>query len=1389
MSLKEFLESFEDNSSLMDLSGKEIGDEGAELVTLALEKTLSVLKVDLRSNAIGDEGAKALALMLEKNTVLRTVDLSSAHRGMNFWHPNMIKDVGANALAAALAKNVALLAFSLARNKIGPEGGKAFAVALQMNASLTSVDLSGNEIGSEGVKALMSALKKNTFLTTLNLSYNKSGDRGVRALAAALYINTSLTSVDLSGNKIGPEGVKSLAEALKNNTSVNTINLNRNKIGDEGAKALAAVLERSTSLTCVNLGGNKISLEGVRMWASALERNTSMMSCDLSENMICCKGAKVLAAALERNTSLTAFDLEDNEIGDGGAKSLAVALERNISLTCVNLSGSKIGDEGAKSLAAALEKNSFLTSFDMSSGEIGSKGAKALAAALEKNSSLTSLDLGLIRVGTQGNLTIENLAFAAALGKNTVITNILFHCVGFEDNLPLAASKQALAVGLEKNRHIRACLIHSVASGQSDIVEAVCRIGVDVASLTDEGLTVLHLALDFNQWKCLETLLRHRNCKGLLRIPIKSGRKSAIDEIRAKLELCSEPLRRKIHALLEKSDYCTSMSKSIFSMRSDHQLLSQKWHVLKDLLIHPACLEARGRTMTAVSGLQQQNVLESIDQLERLEASFVQCSSSFQTRQTQREELMELLFEQMQAVAAFIVASTSEVEVLSSLAFSSAVPSDNFELISSTQLMFEEFQASVDEIRRNEQTIKNKVVHVHQEWSLEGAMLLESVVASAREEMEEILAKTPSAKEIEPMIERCRLVVNYQYAQRLQYIQEQQVDIVQFFHKLDAKHIELKRALDAGKQIESVQANVTEARKKLERSKRDLSQSEAKLKNAIEDLEDGDGSEERVTKAQQKLNEARERMSQCRIQYEAAVASLIDIRQAGYPELHCAAAAKNDRFPNVPTISFNELGEVEKIGGGTFADVFKVELPVTGPCAFKQLRGNIGQDALMKEAAAMWELRHSEHVIRLLKVCTEPGHQGLLLELADGGSLGDLLHAREETLTEAEMLQILHDVASGLECVHQHNHVHLDVKGDNVLLTSSRRAKLADFGASKQARNTYRDTKVALTFQWSAPEMLIAMPKISSACDIWSFGMLIYETLAGKVPFANVEMHKLAQTITSGTLPNVPSTIKRSFSDLMYKCWQVDPNLRPTASELLSEIGSLMTRQCCGPCGTLIVLSKGLLCSRAASFLCFACLPEALESQLRSRSNLRSDGALAIGRETLFELHSVRSIVNKGLLSSWLKAQQEAKEAEVRQRLDAELEREKRKWEQMSASERIANSIRWDVLPCRCPKCKERLYYSGGCFSLTCEACKSPFCAFCEHIFKTGVESHDHVPHCKLNTLKVPWFPDANEQQATFARVQKVRQVRDEEEIGHVGREHERRGARENQGRAGESQY
>ena len=1280
------------------------------------------------------EGAKKLVEELEKCPDVQTIRLRSR-----------------SALAVVFRKTPSLMRFELRNNDIGDEVTKALAEAFSKMPNLTSITLLGNKIGDKGAKALARAFSKMPNLTSIDLRYNKIDDEGVKALSVAFSKLPNLASIYLGNNNFAVKGSKALAGAFSKMPNLRTIDLRNNKIGVEGAEALAEGFSKMPSLTSITLGGDNFGDEGAKALAESFSKMPNLIRIRLLNTKIGDEAAKALAEGFSKMPKLTSIVLEFNEIGDDGAKALAGAFSKMPNLTSINLGYNEFGDEGAKALAESFAKLPSLTNINLAKNGIGDEGAKALAESFSKMPNLTSIVLCDNEIGVEGAK-----ALAEVLAKSLLITYMSVDSVWVDDS----DSKfnhlfsDILARNCERRKKFRS----SAAEGNLAAVKEFLDAGVDAVSLDDddddEERRVFHIAIDAGHWSVVEMLLQNSLCRSVLGLPTET-RSSARDEI---LEKCPDEWRARILSMLpRRSIAAISLPNMVKDFVGICSLLKDEWSSLEAIVDDVHFRDARGRTMAHEVNLKQLH--EGLAALEKVEEMPVSDVIGFQQRHAEREKMLQLINLTNQGVASFLQASGCELDLLVRFkkqeAKSDMVNSEPFDVVlARAKGLFMDAEATLQNVRQLEQNMKEQAEALAKQFSWEGAEMLQHRIASAIKALKDAFFAVDFFQAMQ-LVKQCQSMAFQQHREREQHLRQQRSEIVQFAQTMNAKRSELEKTIAAAGQIEAVKTKVSDSMKRLNLSKRELTRCGLEVEDAREV-----GTEEDVEQAKAKVASANAKVAESRNVYEAAVTDMVELRQAGYPELQCAAAAKVDRFPNVPSVSFNDLTVVGEIGGGSFADVLKVELPVTGMCAFKKLRSKMPDEELMKEAAALWEMRFSDHVVKLLMVCREPGKQGLLLELADGGSLGDRLHKRKERLKEPEMLQILHDVAAGLECVHHHKHVHLDVKADNVLLFGSR-AKLADFGTAKEARNTYRDTKVALSFQWSAPEMLATMPKISSACDIWSFGMFMYEILTGSVPFEHVERHGLVQAICRGELPAIPvQGIRPKLVQLMQKCWNRDPSKRPTAVDLMNEIGSLMSVMCCS-CADTWSLTKGVFGQKM--FLCFACVPATVSANLASRT-IRSDGALVLGRDEnqdVFELQSFRNLLSKEELAAWLKGQADAAEMEVKKRLEAELEREKRKWDAMSVDERIANCIRFDVLPSRCPKCKERLVYEGGCFALSCGSCEAKFCAFCESVFVDGLASHDHVQNCKQNVLKVPWYPNANLQKETFGRVQRVRQIRE----------------------------
>ncbi|KAH9524917.1 hypothetical protein Btru_028249 [Bulinus truncatus] len=113
--------------------------------------------------------------------------------------------------------------------------------------------------------------------------------------------------------------------------------------------------------------------------------------------------------------------------------------------------------------------------------------------------------------------------------------------------------------------------------------------------------------------------------------------------------------------------------------------------------------------------------------------------------------------------------------------------------------------------------------------------------------------------------------------------------------------------------------------------------------------------------------------------------------------------------------------------------------------------------------------------------------------------------------------------------------------------------ELCDFGASRFIGST---TKMSLagTFPWMAPEVIQSFP-VSESCDTWSYGVVLWELLTKEVPFNGIEGFQVAWLVVEkGERLMIPSSCPPSFRKLMEQCWQLEPKLRPTFTQLLSRL-------------------------------------------------------------------------------------------------------------------------------------------------------------------------------------------------------------------------------------------
>lgn len=215
-------------------------------------------------------------------------------------------------------------------------------------------------------------------------------------------------------------------------------------------------------------------------------------------------------------------------------------------------------------------------------------------------------------------------------------------------------------------------------------------------------------------------------------------------------------------------------------------------------------------------------------------------------------------------------------------------------------------------------------------------------------------------------------------------------------------------------------------------------------------------------------------------------------------------------------------------------------------------------DALKSEVATLKDLDHL-NIVQYLGSEIRGNIYSLFLEYVAGGSVGSLirLYGRfDEPLIRHLNIQVL----KGLAYLHSKGILHRDMKADNLLLDQDGVCKISDFGISKKSKDIYSNSDMTMrgTVFWMAPEMVDTKQGYSAKVDIWSLGCVVLEMFAGKRPWSNLEvvaaMFKIGKAKSAPPIPeDVYPLISTSGKQFLDCCFQIDPEKRPTAGDLLNH--------------------------------------------------------------------------------------------------------------------------------------------------------------------------------------------------------------------------------------------
>ncbi|KAK0083681.1 hypothetical protein PV325_008406 [Microctonus aethiopoides] len=257
-----------------------------------------------------------------------------------------------------------------------------------------------------------------------------------------------------------------------------------------------------------------------------------------------------------------------------------------------------------------------------------------------------------------------------------------------------------------------------------------------------------------------------------------------------------------------------------------------------------------------------------------------------------------------------------------------------------------------------------------------------------------------------------------------------------------------------------------------------------------------------------------------------------------------------------------------RIGSGSFGTVYKAHWH--GPVAVKTLNVKIPTTAQLQafknEVAVLRKTRHVN--ILLFMGCVSKPRWAIVTQWCEGSSLYKHLHVFETKFELLTLIEISRQTAQGMDYLHAKNIIHRDLKSNNIFLHDDLTVKIGDFGlatAKTRWSGSQQFHQPTGSILWMAPEVIRMQEEnpYSFQSDVYAFGVVMYELLAGQLPYSNINnkdqiLFMVGRGYLRPDLIKLRSDTPKALKRLTEDCIKFSRDDRPIFRQILASLEALI---------------------------------------------------------------------------------------------------------------------------------------------------------------------------------------------------------------------------------------